>query len=93
MNQNLAAAKRHFPARGRMIEELAGRDDEFRSLCVDLADAGAELMRWESSDHPLREERTAEYRALVDELAAEIEAALDASAIVPLYGRYPKPPL
>ncbi|WP_378946147.1 hypothetical protein [Mesorhizobium sp. ANAO-SY3R2] len=76
-----------------MIEELAGRDEEFHSLCADLADAEAELMRWESSDHPLREERTAEYRALVGELAAEIEAALDASAIIPLHGRYPKPPI
>ena len=92
MNQNLAVAKRHFPARGRMIEELAGRDDEFHSLCVDLADAEAELARWERSDHPLREQRSAEYGALVSDLAAEIGAALDASAIISLHGRRSKPP-
>lgn len=92
MDQNLAVAKRHFPARSQLIDDLAARDGEFYSLCVDLADAEAELERWEKLDHPLREQRSAEYRALVSDLAAEIDAALDAVTIIPLHGRRPKPP-
>jgi hypothetical protein len=77
MDQSLLATIARFPDRGRAIEELAGRDEEFRSLCADYADAEAAVVRWERCSSPLREERCTEYRDLVKELALEIEAALD----------------
>lgn len=42
------------PESGHAIEELAGRDDEFRSLCGDLADAEAALMRCRCLGGPMR---------------------------------------
>jgi len=76
----IQAAIARFPDRGHAIAELAGRDDELRSLCEDLADAEAALVRWERSSEPVREARCAEYRALVRDLAAELEAMLDRNA-------------
>jgi hypothetical protein len=92
LDQNLDAAKRQFPARGRTIDELALRDEDFRSLCVDLGDAEAAAVKWEHSASPTRDERGAEYLALVADLAKEIEAALDKAAIIPLESRRPKAP-
>jgi hypothetical protein len=93
MDQGAYAAERRFPARKQAIEELAARDEEFRDLCVDFGDAEAELERWENSTGPKREERCAEYAELVNDLAREIEAALDAAAIIPFPKRGPKPRL
>ena len=89
MDQNLAAAKRHFPARGRAIEELAARNDDFRALCTDLADAETEVQRLVTSVLPKRDQRVSEYLELVRDLVGEIEAALDAAAIIPFPGRRP----
>ena len=77
MEQSLLAAIARFPDRGRAIEELARQDEEFRSLCADLGDAQAALVRWERCLSPVREERCTEYRELLRDLAAEIEATLD----------------
>jgi hypothetical protein len=77
MDQSLLAAIARFPDRGRSIEELAGHDEEFRSLCADLADAQAALVRWERCLSPVREERCTEYRILLGDLASEIETMLD----------------
>jgi hypothetical protein len=93
MDQGAYAAERRFPARKQAIEELAARDEEFRDLCIDFADAEAELQRWEQSTDPKREERCAEYAELVDDLAREIEAALDAAAIIPFRKPWQKPRL
>jgi hypothetical protein len=93
MDQGTYAAERRFPARKQTIEELAARDEGFRDLCVDFADAEAELQRWEKSTGPKREERCAEYAELVGDLAREIEAALDAAAIIPFPKRGPTPRL
>lgn len=80
MHYAIQAAIARFPDRGHGIEELAGRDDEFRSLCEDLADAGDALVRWQRSSSPVRDERCAEYRELVGDLAVELETMLDRSA-------------
>jgi crotonobetainyl-CoA:carnitine CoA-transferase CaiB-like acyl-CoA transferase len=84
MEDGLLAAARRFPARRGAIEALADRDEEFRALCADLAEAEAALHRWAAAPSPAREQRCAEYRDLVDSLADEIEAALDAAKGVPL---------
>jgi len=77
MDQRVLAAVARFPDRGHAIEELARRDEDFLSLCADLADAEAVLERWEHSTSPLRDERRAEYRDLIRDLAAEVAATLD----------------
>lgn len=83
MDQGVTAAQRHFPNRTKAIEDLAARDEEFRSLCDDFADAEAELKKWEKSADPKHEQRYAEYLVLVDDLANEIGAAIDAAVIIP----------
>ncbi|CAN7418061.1 hypothetical protein LJR231_002679 [Phyllobacterium sp. LjRoot231] len=93
MDQGASAVERRFPTRKQAIEELAARDEEFRDLCIDFADAEAELHRWENATGPKRGERCAEYAELVNDLAREIEAALDAAAIIPFRKPWPKPRL
>src|SRR4051812_12988402 len=89
MNEKLSVAKRHFPARDQAIEDLAFRKDDFRSMCVDLADSESEVHRWQRSEDPKRDQLLAEYQELVRDLIQEIEAALDVAAIVPFPGRRP----
>jgi hypothetical protein len=81
MDQSLLAAIASFPDRGRAIKELAGRDDDFRTLCVDFGDAKAALTGWEQSQSAEREKRCIEYRELVTALTAEMEVALDRQGI------------
>jgi hypothetical protein len=76
MDEGLLAAVRRFPERQTAIETLAGRNEDFRSLCVDLADAETALAGWQASTAAVREARCAEYRSLVEDLAREVEAAL-----------------
>jgi len=92
MDQGITAAIRRFPARRQAIEERAARDEEFLSLCADLAEAEAALHQWEVRADPRRDQRCAEYRILADDLANEIEEALDTAAIIPLASRRPKRP-
>jgi hypothetical protein len=77
MEHGVLAAIARFPDRGHAIEELARTNDGFRSLCADLADAEAAASRWERSSSPLSGARSAEYRDLARDLAAELEATLD----------------
>jgi hypothetical protein len=77
MDRFLLVAIARFPDRGHAIKELARTDEDFRSLCADLADAEAAAMRWEASTSPVSGARSAEYRELVRDLAAELEATLD----------------
>lgn len=77
MDHCVLVAIARFPDRGHAIEELARRDEDFLSLCADLADAQAALERWEHSVLPVREARCAEYRDLIRDLAVEVDAALD----------------
>ena len=83
MDQGVAAGVRRFPTRLRVIKELSLRDQGFWSLCADYAEVEAALRRWTEASSPLRERRSAEYRELCDDLAGEIESALDAVAVVP----------
>ena len=93
MDKGVVAATRRFPFQGMAIKERAARDEEFRDLCTDFADAEIELLRWEQSTELKRDERCAEYQELVTDLAREIVAALDTAAIIPFHKRWPKPRL
>jgi hypothetical protein len=77
MDPSVLVAIARFPDRGHAIEELARRDEDFRSLCTDLADAEAAAVRWERSPLPVGEARSAEYRELARDLAIELAAELD----------------
>ena len=77
MDQSVLVAIARFPDRGHAIEELARTDEDFRSLCTDLADAEAAAIRWEHSPAPVGGARCAEYRELARDLAAELAATLD----------------
>jgi hypothetical protein len=39
MDQDVLVAIQRFPARQQAIEALAARDEDFRSLCADFAEA------------------------------------------------------
>ena len=91
MDKGVAAAQRSFPERGRSIERLAARDDDFRDLCTDLADAQEALQRWEMSAERLRKQRCAEYTEMVHYLSGEIETALDQADVIPFDIRRQKP--
>jgi len=73
MDEEVGAAVRRFPARRAAIEALARRDEGFRSLCADFAEAEATLRRWEGASSPIREQRCSGYRQLAQDLADEIE--------------------
>jgi hypothetical protein len=92
MPQDLTAAIRRFPASRQAIEERAARDEEFLSLCADLAEAEAALHQWENWTDPRRDQRCAEYRILAGELADEIEEALNSAQIIPFANRQPRSP-
>lgn len=77
MERNISVAIARFPDRGHAIAKLARVDEDFRSLCADLAEAEAALLRWARSSLPAKEARCAEYQSLVRDLAAELEATLD----------------
>src|SRR5262245_2518772 len=77
MDRSVLAAIASFPDRGHAIEELARTDEDFRSLCADLAEAETVLKRWERSSLPVKEARCAEYHDLAKDLVAELGAMLD----------------
>jgi chromosome segregation ATPase len=77
MRESLRIAIARFPDRGHAIEELARVNDDFQSLCDELADVDAAFERWKQSPSPVREARCAEYQELVDDLAAEVETILN----------------
>ena len=78
MDEEVRAAVRRFPARQAAIVALAARDEEFRSVCADFADAEVALRHWQAAESPMRERLSSEYRQLVEELADEVEMALNA---------------
>ncbi|TCN33354.1 hypothetical protein [Sinorhizobium americanum] len=85
----LQAACSHFPGRGAQVEELCGRDENFRVMCDDLAAAEEALAVVDQFSEEVRAARRLEYEELIAELAAEIGEALDRANIVPI-SRTPK---
>ena len=64
-----------FPRHGFAIRRLYVRDPEFRSVCDDYGEVQRALEHWQAADQP---GRVAEYRQLLEELAAEALAILKA---------------
>jgi hypothetical protein len=83
MGDGLPTAIRRFPECRRAIEVMIARDEDFRLLCDDLAEAEAAQSLWQNSSSPKRDQILAEYEALVASLAAELKAALGSASVVP----------
>jgi hypothetical protein len=82
----IAAALRRFPQHELAIHRLMDRAESFRDMCEELADAELALARVDQAPPAVREERRAEWRAQVDRLVAEVDAALrscDSSRLSP----------
>lgn len=75
---DLSASEARFPARELEIRRQCARDPEFRRVCEDYEVAVKALRHWECSEG--HADREAEYRQLVDEIANEIAACLDAAS-------------
>ena len=82
MDRRIGAAKRRFPEYAPAIDLLVSRDEEFRSLCMDLADAEAAAAEWGLSASPKSRERQNEYLILASDLADEIGRELDKVVIL-----------
>ncbi|APO75279.1 hypothetical protein AM571_CH02470 [Rhizobium etli 8C-3] len=80
----LETAEAHFPDQKRLVQQLAYENEEFHSMCEDLAAAAEALLNVERLPDSLREARRQEYAALVDALLKEMEEALAQSKIVVL---------
>jgi hypothetical protein len=76
MDPGILAAIQRLPRYETVIKELALRSESFRSLCRDLADAGAELQRRGKPQSPEDVAQFAEYRELVEALEAELRQAI-----------------
>ncbi len=85
MDDGIAAARRHFPAKAEAISERASRDTVFGEICRDFAEAKTELAKWEASMDPQGANRCTEYRELIAALANEIETALDSAEVILLH--------
>ena len=92
MDEGVTAARRRFPARVQAINDLEARDEKFREICRDFAEAQTELAKWEISTNPKRDERCSEYNELVADLAKEIEDALDSASVLPLHRPHSRAP-
>jgi len=64
--------KRRFPYLDRAIDEKFQQNGEFRSLCADYIEAVNALRRLEDAADRNLSKRIVEYRALVQNLEAEI---------------------
>jgi hypothetical protein len=71
-----SAAVRRFPQFELAIHRLMERDESFRDMCEELAEAESALARVDMVPLALREARRAEWQELVDRLVGEVGAAV-----------------
>jgi hypothetical protein len=74
----VSAAVRRFPHVELSIHRLMDRDESFRDMFEELAEAELALSRVDRVPVALRESRRAEWQELVERLVREVEAALHA---------------
>ena len=81
------AARRRFPDKALLIEDLMGRDEDFRDLCDELADAEMALLAIDAVPADVRAARAAEWQGWIARLTDEIDQALRAVNVIPLTRR------
>jgi hypothetical protein len=74
--KSVSAAVRRFPQHELAAHQLADRDESFRDMCEELAEAELALARVDEAPAALRAARKAEWQEIVGRLAKEIEAVL-----------------
>jgi hypothetical protein len=74
---NIFSVVKRFPRRERAIKGLFRKSDFFRTLCEDYCLCGKALEHWKATDTEVSRARVVEYSALMEELEAELIAALD----------------
>lgn len=84
LSDGMPSAVRRFPMHAERIRALIWRDDDFRSMCDDLAAAERALATVDNLPPELRDRRRAEFMDLIEGLFAEIEHAVSESNVVRL---------
>lgn len=69
-----------FPDTDELIHRLYARDDDFKLLCRDYADALEAIQTWRQSVNTEAPKRVLEYQSLVGELQKDIRQYLEKSA-------------
>ena len=77
MQYDIETLVRRYPDHARSIRRLQAKDENFRAICEDHADALRALQYWQAAEHSC-EQKTQEYCQLVEELEEEALAALTA---------------
>lgn len=80
----LSAALSRFPWRAQEIETLIGRDESFRDMCDELAEADLTLAKIDQVPAAAREARTLECKDWIERLTREISDALNRSNVIPI---------
>ena len=78
MNEENANILKRFPEKIHTLTVLMAEIPEFLAVCEDYEACVEALRYWAQSNEPEAEARTQEYRALVQELEAEIIQAVEA---------------
>lgn len=78
MNEENANILKRFPEKIHTLTVLMAENPEFLAVCEDYEACVEALRYWAQSNEPEAEARTQEYRALVQELEAEIIQAVEA---------------
>ncbi|MDW5317342.1 hypothetical protein [Rhizobium sp. PL01] len=81
-DEGLAAVLRRFPTHAAQMRTLIERNENFRTMCDDLACVEQALLAVEQMPSDIRDDRRREFTELVDGLAVEIERALSQVKIV-----------
>ncbi|WP_425487644.1 hypothetical protein [Mycoplana rhizolycopersici] len=84
LSDGMPSAVRRFPMQAERIRALIWRDDDFRSLCDDLAAAERALATVDRLPAELRDRRRTEFIDLIEGLFAEIEYALSEANVIRL---------
>lgn len=83
----LASALRRFPTHAAQIRSLITRNENFRTMCDDLACVEQALLSVDQFPAEIRNDRRREFTELVDGLAIEIERVLSQVKVIPFLGR------
>jgi hypothetical protein len=78
----LAAVLRRFPMHAAQMRTLIERNENFRTMCDDLACVEQALLSVDKMPSDIREDRRREFTELIDGLATEIERALSQVKVV-----------
>ncbi|KAA0969785.1 hypothetical protein FPY71_14840 [Aureimonas fodinaquatilis] len=89
-DEGLASALRRFPTHAPQIRDLIMRNENFRTICDDLACAEQALLAVDRLQVGIREARRREFKEMVDTLSTEIERLLTQTKVINISGWHDK---